>query len=94
MRIQLLPGDSSIESLKENTIVQLEASLNSDVETLSPPADFSKDTTVMQTKNDKDLVTALLIKDHDHIIKLLIFTKNQENHLDTFIQMAKHIKVD
>ena len=94
MRIQILPSDSSIESLKENTLVQLEASLNSDVETLSPPAGFSKDTTMMQTKNDKEIVTALLIKDHDHIIKLLIFTKNQENHLDAFLQMAKHIKVN
>lgn len=93
MRIQLLPGDSDWESLKENTMVQLEASLNTDVETVSPPTDFPKDTTVLQTKNDSDVVTAYLIKDQNGIIKLTISTQNQENYLDAFVQMAKHLKI-
>ncbi len=94
MRIQILPGNSDLESLKENTIAQLEAALNEEVETVSPPADFPKNTTVLQTKNEHELVTAYLIQENDHIIKATIFTQNQDNHYDAFVQMAKNIKVD
>ncbi|WP_338469991.1 hypothetical protein R4Z10_14395 [Niallia sp. XMNu-256] len=94
MRIQIVTSNSDWESLKKNTIEQLEASLNEEVETVSTPADFSKNTTVLQTKNDRELITAYLIPKNDHMIKLTIFTQIQDNHLDAFVQMAKHLKVN
>lgn len=94
MRIEILPGDSDQNSLKENTLAQLQA-VNEDVQTLSPDSDeFFQNATIMQTKKDKDIVRAYLIQQDDKIIKLTIFTNDQENHQDAFIQMAKELKVN
>ncbi|WP_428908827.1 hypothetical protein [Niallia sp. Krafla_26] len=94
MRISILTGDINFEEQKENTLAQLQA-VNEDVQTLNPPEDeFYKNATVMQTKLNNELVTAYLIPQDKHLIKLMISTKEQDNHLDAFIQMAKHIQVD
>ena len=94
MRIEILPADSDQNSLKENTLAQLQT-VNKDVETLSPEADeFFQNATIMQTKKGNDIVTAYLIQQGDKIIKLMIFTNEQENHQDSFLQMAKSLKVN
>jgi hypothetical protein len=94
MRIEILPGDSDQNSLKENTLAQLQA-VNEDVQILSPePDDFFQNATIMQAKKDNEIVTAYLIEQEDKFIKLTIFTNEQENHRDAFVQMAKNLKVD
>ena len=94
MRIEILPGDSDQNSLKENTLAQLQA-VNEDVQTLSPEAnDIFQNATIMQAKKDNEIVTAYLIEQEDKFIKLTIFTNEQENHQDAFVQMAKNLKVD
>jgi hypothetical protein len=91
MRIQILPGDSD---QKESTLAQLKA-INENVQTLSPVSDeFFQNATIMQAKKDNEIVTAFLIQQGDKIIKLMIFTNEQENHQDAFLQMAKNLKVD
>ena len=49
MRILVLPGDSDQNSLKENTLAQLQA-VNEDVQTLSPEANDIQIATIMQAK--------------------------------------------
>ena len=93
MRIEVLPGDSDQNSLKENTLAQLQA-VNEDVQTLSPEANDIQNATIMQAKKDNEIVTAYLIEQEDKFIKLTIFTNEQENHQDAFVQMAKNLKVD
>ena len=95
MRIEILPGDSDQKtSIKENTLAQLQA-VNEDVQTLSPePDDFFQNATIMQAKKDSTIVTAYLIEQEDKFIKLTIFTNEQENHQDAFVQMAKSLKID
>ena len=48
----------------------------------------------MQAKKDSEIVTAYLIEQEDKFIKLTIFTNEQENHQDAFVQMAKSLKID
>jgi hypothetical protein len=93
MRIEVLPGDSDQDSLKENTLAQLQA-VNEDVQTLSPEADDIQNATIMQAKKDNEIVTAYLVEQEDKIIKLTIFTNEQEDHQDAFVQMAKSLKID
>ena len=93
MRIEILPGDSDQNSLKETTLAQLQA-VNEDVQTLSPEANDIQNATIMQAKKDNEIVTAYLIEQEDKFIKLTIFTNEQENHQDAFVQMAKNLKVD
>ena len=93
MRIEVLPGDSDQNSLKENTLAQLQA-VNEDVQTLSPEANDIQNATIMQAKKDNEIVTAYLIEQEDKFIKLTIFTNEQENHQDAFVQMAKNLKID
>jgi hypothetical protein len=93
MRIEVLPGDSDQNSLKETTLAQLQA-VNEDVQTLSPEANDIQNATIMQAKKDNEIVTAYLIEQEDKFIKLTIFTNEQENHQDAFVQMAKNLKVN
>ena len=93
MRIEVLPGDSDQNSLKETTLAQLQA-VNEDVQTLSPEANDIQNATIMQAKKDNEIVTAYLIEQEDKFIKLTIFTNEQENHQDAFVQMAKNLKID
>ena len=93
MRIEILPGDSDRNALKETTLSQLQA-VNEDVQTLSPEANDIQNATIMQAKKDNEIVTAYLIEQEYKFIKLTIFTNEQENHQDAFVQMAKNLKVD
>jgi hypothetical protein len=93
MRISILPADSDINSLKENTTAQLHA-VNETVQTLTPPADeFLQNAIIMEASNNGEVVTSYLIQKPESIIKLTLFTTEQMDYRDAFIQMAKTIKV-
>lgn len=95
MRIEILPADTDLESLKTNTLTQLQA-VNETVQTLNPPNDeFLQNATILESSNNSgEVVTAYLIDQKDAIIKLTLFTKNQSDYRDALIQMAKTIKIE
>lgn len=94
MRISVLPADSDIDSLKENATAQLQV-VNENVQTLTPPDDeFLQNATIMEASNNGEVVTSYLIEKQESIIKLTLFTTEQTDYRDAFIQMAKTIKVE
>lgn len=95
MRIEILPADTDLEALKTNTLTQLQV-VNETVQTLSPPNDeFLQNATIMESSNNNgEVVTAYLIDQKDSVIKLTLFTKDQSDYRDAFIQMAKTIKIE
>lgn len=91
MRIELLPTDMGWDSIVENTKVQL-AAVNEEVETLDVPSeDFFKDAIAMEASKDGDVVTSYVIKNEEQPIKLTIFSKNDLDYKDAFLQMANTI---
>ncbi len=48
----------------------------------------------MEASNNSETVTAYLIPQKESIIKLTLFTKDQTDYRDAFIQMAKTIKIE
>jgi FtsZ-interacting cell division protein ZipA len=94
MRIEILPADTDLEPLKENTLLQLQV-VNETVQTLDPPNDeWLREATIMEASNNGETVTAYLIPQKESIIKLTLFTKDQTDYRDAFIQMAKTIKIE
>ena len=93
MRISILPADSDMNSLKENTTEQLQV-VNETVQTLTPPDDeFLQNAIIMEASNNGEIVTSYLIKKQESIIKLTLFTTEQTDYRDALIQMAKTLKV-
>lgn len=93
MRISILPADSDINSLKENTTEQLQV-VNETVQILTPPADeFLQNAIIMEASNNGEVVTSYLIIKPEAIIKLTLFTAEQTDYRDALIQMAKTLKV-
>lgn len=91
MRIEMLPTDMQWESIVENAKVQL-AAINEEVETIDVPSeDFFKDSFAIETSMDADIVTAYVIKNEGQPFKLTIFSKNDSDYKDAFLQMAKTI---
>lgn len=91
MRIEILPSDVDWKVLEESTKAQLEA-VNEDVQTLEVPSDeFFKDSIIMETSIDNDIVTAYLIKNEKQPLKFTIFSQKDLNYKDPFIQMGKTI---
>ena len=92
MRIEILPADTDRDSLKANTLLQLQV-VNETVQTLDPPNDeFLQNAIIMEASNNNgEVVTAYLIDQKESIIKLTLFTKDQPDYRDAFIQMAKTI---
>ena len=95
MRIEILPADTDLQSLKTNTLTQLQV-VNETVQTLDPPNDaFLQNATIMESSNNNgEVVTAYLIDQKDAMIKLTLFTTDQSDYRDAFIQMAKTIKIE
>ena len=95
MRIEILPADTDLDSLKANTMAQLQV-VNETVQTIDPPNDeMLQDATIMEaSNNDGEVVTAYLINQKESIIKLTLFTKKQADYRDAFIQMAKTINIE
>ncbi|WP_338451873.1 hypothetical protein R4Z09_08390 [Niallia oryzisoli] len=93
MRIELLPLDTDLNALKENTLAQLKV-VNKEVKTITPPADdILKNATVLEAANDGKMVTAYLIEQKEAIVKLTLFTTEQSDHRDALLKMAKTIQV-
>ncbi len=95
MRIEILPADTDVESLKANTMAQLQV-VNETVQTIDPPNDeMLQDAIIMEASNNNgEVVTAYLINQKESIIKLTLFTKEQTDYRDSFIQMAKTIQIE
>ncbi|UOE56933.1 hypothetical protein LIT38_08305 [Bacillus sp. CMF12] len=91
MRIELLPNDADWNMIEENTKAQLEA-VSENVQTSEAPSDnFYKDATVMKAEGNGEKVSAYLVKNEDLSLKLTLFNKEEADHEDAFLQMAKTI---
>ncbi|EIJ81702.1 hypothetical protein PB1_02135 [Bacillus methanolicus PB1] len=91
MRIELIPKDQDWNTITVATKAQLQA-INDNVKTLQAPEDplFEK-STVMEASNNSETVTAYLINNLDFPLKLTMYTKDDADHRDAFLQMAKTI---
>lgn len=91
MRIELLPTDIDWKVTEESTKAQLE-SINEDVQTLKAPSDeFFKNSIIMESSKDNDIVTAYIIKNEKQPLKLMIFSQKDLDYKDPFLQMGKTI---
>ncbi|OMF62559.1 hypothetical protein BK139_04010 [Paenibacillus sp. FSL R5-0490] len=91
MRIELLPNDADWDMIEENTKAQLEA-VSENVQTSKAPSDdFYKNASVMKAEGNGEKVSAYLVKNDDLSLKLTIFNKEDADHEDAFLQMAKTI---
>lgn len=91
MRIELLPADVEWPLVEENSKAQL-AAVGPEVKEISTPEDpFFSNAWAMETKTETDVVTSYLIKNEKQPLKLTIFTKDDADHREAFIEMAKTI---
>ncbi|WP_026583108.1 hypothetical protein [Bacillus sp. J33] len=91
MRIELLPDDADWKMAEENTKAQLSA-VSEDVQSGEAPADeFYKDATVWKAEQNGEKVSSYLIKKDDLSLKLTLFNKEDADHEEAFLQMAKTI---
>ncbi|MBG9545961.1 hypothetical protein ACOSZF_07985 [Cytobacillus firmus] len=91
MRIELLPDDADWDMLEENTKAQLGA-VSENVQTSKAPSDdFYKDASVMSAEGNGEKVSAYLVKNDNLSLKLTLFNKEDADHEDAFLQMAKTI---
>ncbi|PWW19893.1 hypothetical protein DFO73_11887 [Cytobacillus oceanisediminis] len=91
MRIELLPEDADWSMIEENTKAQLGA-VSEDVQNAEAPADeFFKDATVMKAEQNGQKGSAYLVKKDDLSLKLTLYTKEDADHEEAFLQMAKTI---
>ncbi|MCM3400553.1 MULTISPECIES: hypothetical protein [Cytobacillus] len=91
MRIELLPNDADWNMVEENTKAQLGA-VSENVQTADAPSDdFYKDANVMKAEGNGEKVSAYLVKNEDLSLKLTLFNKEEADHEEAFLQMAKTI---
>lgn len=92
MRIEMLPGEISMEDAVSTSKEQL-ASVNADVEKIEvvPGHEWLKGAQMFSTKNDEGQVKAYLIEKDGWILKLTIFSKDDQQE-DAFLKMAETIE--
>ncbi|WP_423409860.1 hypothetical protein AABM38_07685 [Heyndrickxia sp. MSNUG] len=91
MRIELLPADIDWALMEENTKAQLTA-VGPDVKEAEIPDDtFFENAWAMETKSGSETVTSYLIKNEQQPIKLTLFTKDNADHRNAFLEMGKTI---
>jgi hypothetical protein len=91
MRIELLPADVEWTLVEENSKAQL-AAVGPEVKDTEIPADpFFTNAWAMETKSGSEVVTTYLIKNEQQPLKLTMFTKDQADHREAFIEMSKTI---
>ncbi|MBT2683597.1 hypothetical protein [Bacillus sp. ISL-37] len=91
MRIELLPADAEWALVEENSKAQL-AAVGPEVKEAQTPEDpFFNNTWAMETKSGSDIVTTYLIKNEEQPLKLTLFTKEEADHRNAFLEMAKTI---
>jgi len=94
MRIQYLSPDTDWKMAEETMKTQL-ASLNEEVETIQVPDDeFFKDCTAMKASKNGEIMTGYLIKNAKQPMQLTIFTNEEADYSDAFVQMGKTIIAD
>lgn len=92
MRIELLPADIDWAMMEENTKAQLSA-VGPDVKDAEIPEDpFFENAWAMETKSGSESVTSYLIKNEKQPIKLTLFTKDNADHKNAFLEMGKTIE--
>ncbi|MBS4177314.1 hypothetical protein [Lederbergia citrea] len=93
MRIELLPGDVTMDDAAANVREQLE-SVGQEVKQIKDENgnQWLADARIYQFKKNNELVTAYLVEKKDWILKVTIFTTTEENHLDPFLKMAETIE--
>jgi hypothetical protein len=91
MRIELLPADAEWALVEENSKAQL-AAVGPEVNEAQTPEDpFFNNAWAMETKSGSDIVTTYLIKNQEQPLKLTLFTKEEADHRNAFMEMAKTI---
>ncbi|MBT2695236.1 hypothetical protein [Bacillus sp. ISL-55] len=91
MRIELLPADAEWDLVEENSKAQL-AAVGPEVKEAQTPEDpFFTNAWAMETKSGSDIVTTYLIKNEEQPLKLTLFTKEDADHRNAFMEMAKTI---
>ncbi|UQD51520.1 hypothetical protein C0971_05410 [Bacillus methanolicus] len=91
MRIELIPKDTNWDAITNTTKAQLQA-VSNDIKTLQAPKDsMFKNSIVMEASKNGETVTAYLINNPDLPLKLTMYTKEDADHRDAFLQMAKTI---
>ncbi|MGA9225773.1 MAG: hypothetical protein WB217_05465 [Mesobacillus sp.] len=91
MRIELLPADIDWALMEQNTKAQLTA-VGPDVKEAEIPDDaFFENAWAMETKSGSETVTSYLIKNEQQPIKLTLFTKDNADHRNAFLEMGKTI---
>jgi hypothetical protein len=91
MRIELLPADAEWALVEENSKAQL-AAVGSEVKEAPTPEDpFFNNAWAMETKSGSDIVTTYLLKNEDQPLKLTLFSKEDADHRNAFLEMAKTI---
>ncbi|RSD28216.1 hypothetical protein [Mesobacillus subterraneus] len=90
MRIELLPEDVEWSLIEENSKAQL-AAVGEVKEAEQPEDPFFENAWAMETKSGSDIVTSYLIKNEKQPLKLTLFTKEDADHREAFIEMAKTI---
>lgn len=91
MRIELLPADIDWALMEENTKAQLTAVSPDVTEAETPEDPFFENAWAMETKSGSDTVTSYLIKNEKQPIKLTLFTKDNAEHKNAFLEMGKTI---
>jgi hypothetical protein len=92
MRIELLPADIDWAMMEENTKAQLSA-VSPELQEADIPEDpFFEKAWAMETKSGSETVTSFLIKNEKQPIKLTLFTKDNADHKNAFLEMGKTIE--
>jgi hypothetical protein len=88
MRIEMIPEDAEWKTITDTTKAQLQA-VSDDIKTLEDTV--FDNSTVMEASSNGETVTAYLINNPDFPLKLTMYTKDDADHRDAFLQMAKTI---
>ncbi|ESU32810.1 hypothetical protein G3A_09450 [Bacillus sp. 17376] len=91
MRIELLPADAEWALVEENSKAQLAAVGPEVTKTQTPEDPFFNNAWAMETNSGSDIVTTYLIKNQEQPLKLTLFTKEDADHRNAFLEMAKTI---
>ncbi|MBT2666011.1 hypothetical protein J7J00_10900 [Bacillus sp. ISL-4] len=85
MRIELLKADVNWDEVEKN----VQAQLKSISETISDPSLDVEDGTGFEVESGDDVITSILLKDEKSPVRLTIFTKEDRDYRDAFLEMAK-----
>lgn len=91
MRVELLTEDVDWKATEQTAVEQLQAVATKVNEVTPPKLDFFANSKVYEAKINGEVITSYLVKNNEGIIKLTSFTKDSDDHRDSFIKMAETI---